>query len=85
MSSREHIIFEYAVEGDYRSPDCTTVAVSAHLFEDAVEYYVERLTEQERLQWLESYIYEDCYEKIKNNGYTDFAIQMVNEYIKDHE
>ena len=85
---RNETLYEYAVEGDYRSPDCTTVAVTAELMEEAVDYYVENLSAHERSVMLSSYIYEEAYERIKN-GQLDIKINflndMIDDYIKDHE
>ena len=86
--SRSDTLYEYAVEGDYRSPDCTTVAVTAELMEEAVDYYVENLSAHERSVMLSSYIYEDAYERIKNgqlNPQLNFMNDMVDDYIKDHD
>lgn len=86
--SRSETLYEYVVEGDYRSPDCTTVAVSADLLEEAVDYYVENLSAHERMRMLSDYIYEEAYERIKRgqlNPKINFVNDMVDDYIRDHE
>ena len=81
--SRDSILLEYATTCDWRDPDAPTVAVTADLLEDAVEYYIENMTAEERLGELSQYLYGDLYDKCMANDPTGIVSEVVSEYLKD--
>jgi len=84
--SRSATLFEYVVDGDHRSPDCTTVAVSADMLEEAVGYYVESLDADTLSDTLSDYMYEDAYKRIADgrpDSVPEFIVDMVRDYVKD--
>ena len=81
--SRSDPILEIVTDGHPMSPDATTVAVSADLLEEAVEYYIESMTAEERLGELSQYVYGDFYDKCVANDPTGIVSEIVLEYVKD--
>jgi len=81
--SRDAILLEYATTCDWRDPDAPSVAVTADLLEEAVEYYIENMTAEERLGELSQYLYGDFYDKCMANDPTGIVSEVVSEYLKD--
>lgn len=81
--SRSDPILEIVTEGHPMSPDATTVAVSADLLEEVVEYYIEIMTYEERLGELSQYVYGDFYDKCMANDPTGIVSEIVLEFLKD--
>jgi hypothetical protein len=81
--SRSDTILEVLVSGHPSDPDAPTVAVSADLLEEVVEYYIENMTAEERLGELSQYVYGDLYDKCVTNDPTGFVSELVLDYVKD--
>lgn len=81
--SRTQTLFEYAVAGDPRSPDCISVAVTAELIEEAVEYHLDGMMAHELREMLSNYLYEESIDKTDKGGDLTYVIEMVDTYLKD--
>ena len=81
--SRDAILLEYATTCDWRDPDAPSVAVTADLLEEAVEYYIENMTAEERVQMLSEYVFEDAVEWCNANDEIGLVQDMVSDYLKD--
>lgn len=83
--SRSDPILEIVTKGHPCDPDATTVAVSADLLEEVVEYYIESMTAEERLGELSQYVYGDLYDKCMANDPTGIVSEIVLEYVERHD
>ena len=81
--SRDAILLEYATTCDWRDPDAPSVAVTADLLEEAVDYYIERMTEEERLQSLSEYVWEYMVDECKHDDGFGIVQEIVEKYLKD--
>jgi len=81
--SRSDPILEIVAEGHPCDPDATIVAVTADLLEEAVEYYIESMTAEERLGELSQYVYGDLYDKCMTSDPTGIVSYVVLEYMMD--
>jgi hypothetical protein len=81
--SRDAILLEYATTYDWRDPDAPSVAVTADLLEEAVDYYIERMTEEERLQSLSEYVWEYMVDECEHNDEFGIVQEIVEKYLKD--
>jgi len=83
--SRSDPILEIVAEGHPCDPDATIVSVSADLLEEAVEYYIESMTDEERLGELSEYVYGDLYDKCMASDPKGIVSYIVLEYMMDKE
>ena len=82
--SRSEILLEYCTSHHHpNDPDVQTQAVTADLLEEAVEYYVECMTDEKRSLMLSEFLYEQMYDQATQNDPIALVQDIVNDYIKD--
>mgnify|MGYP003334104067 CR=1 FL=1 len=85
----DKILFEYGTSNHHpNDPDLTTQVVTPLLMEDAIEYYIDGLSDIERRELLHTHMYEIYYDRITDSTVTDqsaelFISELVDDYIKD--
>jgi len=82
--SRSETLLEYCTSYHHpNDPDVSTQVVTADLLEEAVGYYVECMTEEERSVMLSDFLYEQMYDQAKQNDPIALVQDIVKDYIKD--